>query len=301
MDMLDEMRRIALLVLMGTLYQTNFDPVIDQLWNAVLKTIQYISPGLWILWNQVPRPGYAKALREIDDYLYQIIRVRRANPIDGDDLLSLLVRRSDMDDDLIRDQLLTMLIAGHDTSTALLSWVLYLLGKHPEAMSQLEAEVMRTDDQAPVTIESLTKLSFMDQVIDETLRLYPPIHLGSRLTADDIEFQGYRLPRNTRVMYSIYLTHRLPQYWDNPSAFRPERFAIRPLPYTYLPFGGGPRNCIGAAYAQAEAKIILMRILQRYHLELLPRPVHAHMGATLEPRPGVWMRVQKRKRLTSVF
>lgn len=295
-DMLVEMRRVALLILMETLYRVDFSPELDRLWSAILKTLQFISPGLWILWPGIPRPGYERALRQMDDYLYQIIRLRRACLGETDDLLGGLIAAG-LDDDLIRDQLLTMLIAGHDTSTALLSWALYLLGQHPLAMSQAQNEVDSVLAGQTPTLEHAAHLYYLGQVIDEALRLYPPIHLGSRVAAADLPFQGYTIPAGTRVMYSIYLTHRQPAYWDEPGAFRPERFAPgqpRPQPYTYLPFGGGPRNCIGAAFAQVETKLVLARILQQVELTALPKPVYAHMGATLEPRPGVPMRVKRR-------
>ncbi len=291
-DMLVEMRRAALLILMQTLFTVDFSADMDRLWQAILKTLRYISPGIWMLSSRFPRPGYTDSLRQMDAYLYELIRLRRASPIDPTDLLSLLINNSGMDDNLIRDQLLTMLIAGHDTSTALLSWTLYLLGQHPHIMQQAQAEVRAVLGDQPPTLERLHMLPLLDQIIDESLRLYPPIHLGSRLAAQDLQFNGYDIPAGTRVLYSIYVTHRLPEYWDTPEEFRPQRFAPdapKPAPYTYLPFGGGPRNCIGAAYAQVEAKVILARILQQRTLTLIPRRVHAQMGATLVPHPGVFM------------
>lgn len=301
-DMLIEMRRIALLILTKTLYQVDFTPEMDRLWSAILHLLQHISPGLWMIWHGVPRPGHARNLKRMDDYLYQIIRHRRHFKDDMGDLLGLLVHHSDMDDELIRDQLLTMLIAGHDTSTALLSWALYLVGQHPTVMQKIQDEVDNILGVEPPRFEQLSKLTYLDQVINETLRLYPPIHLGSRLTASALEFQGYTIPMNTRVMYSIYLTQRMEHYWDHPQVFNPDRFApgaIRPAPYTFLPFGGGARNCIGAAFAQVEAKIVLARLFQRYTFALSPRPIHAHMGATLEPRPGVVMTVKHRRHFAS--
>ncbi|MBA3868441.1 MAG: cytochrome P450 [Anaerolineae bacterium] len=291
-NMLVEMRRVALLVLLDTLFKVDFSPDMDRLWQAVLKTLNYISPGVWMFSSRIPRPGYANGLRQMDEYLYQMIRLRRSHLGEPTDLLGLLISDPGMDDNLIRDQLLTMLIAGHDTSTALLSWTLYLLGKHPDIMAQAQTEVRAVLNDQPPTFDQLNKLPLLDQIIDESLRLYPPIHLGSRVAAQDLDFNGYTITAGTRVMYSIYVTQRMPEYWDAPDEFRPQRFAPdapKPAPYTYLPFGGGPRNCIGAAYAQLEAKVILARILQKRALTLLPRRVNAHMGATLEPRPGVWM------------
>ncbi len=148
------------------------------------------------------------------------------------------------------------------------------------------------------TQESMARLEYMDRVLNETLRLYPPIHIGNRIAAVDIDYQGYRIPAGTRVVYSIYLTHRHRGYWPEPERFDPDRFTVEArrdiAPYAFLPFGGGPRNCIGAAFAQVEAKVVLSRILQRFDLELANTHVRPHMGATLEPHPGVRMRVQER-------
>jgi cytochrome P450 len=309
-DMLVEMRRIALLILVGSLFSIDFSKDLERMWHPILKLLEYISPGLWILWPGMPRPQYRSAIQEMDCYLYQVIRTRRqelANghrEITGGDLLSHLVATPGMSDDLIRDQLLTMLIAGHDTSTALLAWALYLLGGHPDWMAQVRAEVEHVlyCDREPPTLEQLNKLQFTDQVIKETLRLYPPIHVGNRLVTEDLSLQGFDVRAGTRVMASIYLSHRDEGCWPEPDCFRPERFNRsqehqRP-PLTYIPFGGGPRNCIGATFAQIEAKVVLGCLLQRFDLELLNgAEIHPYMGATLEPRPGVRMRIQSNRLL----
>lgn len=301
LDMLDEMRRVALLILIGTLFQVDFRPDLERLWQPILKMLRYIAPGLWVVWPGMPRPGYRHSLQAVDDYLYQIIRDRRADMAQGyvgEDLLTRLVQNPDMSDDLIRDQLLTMLIAGHDTSTALFAWMLYLLGRHPAAMAQAQAEVDAVVGRQPPTLAQLGDLAYLDLVIKETLRLYPPIHVGNRRAPVDLTVAGYHIPAGTRIMYSIYLSHRDAEYWPDPAAFRPERFAHtergqRPA-FAYVPFGGGPRNCIGAAYAQIEAKVVFARLLQQFDLTLTGPPVHAYMGATLEPRPGVFMHIRRR-------
>lgn len=296
-DMLVEMRRAALLIFVGTLFDADFGADLQTLWQPILRTIKYISPGFWIIWPNMPRPGYKGALQQMDDYLYRIIRERRLDPRGDQDLLGRLVRQPEMSDDLIRDQLLTMLIAGHDTSTALLAWALYLLGQHPAVMAKAQAEVDQVVGASDPSAQHLAKLNYLDMVIKEALRLYPPIHVGNRIVAHDATVAGYELQAGTRTMVSIYLSHRDERYWDDPESFQPERFqrgARRPPPLTYIPFGGGPRNCIGAAFAQVEAKVVLCRILQRYTLRDVGRPVHPYMGATLEPHPGVFMSVERR-------
>lgn len=296
-DMLVEMRRIALLILMGTLFGVEFMSDMDRMWRPILRAISYISPGLWVILPGSPRWGYKRPLQDLDHYLYQVIRDRRSYPGDPDDWLTRLIE-SGMSDDLIRDQMLTMLIAGHDTSTALLAWALYLLGRHPEMMALAQVEVDAALDQGPPSDESLKELPYLEGVIKEALRLYPPIHVGNRLVDSPIHARGFTIPANTRVMYSIYLSHRDESLWPEATCFRPERFdrSQRPAqpPLTYVPFGGGPRNCIGAVFAQIEAKVVLARILQRFDLALVSKKVRPYMGATLEPRPGVSMYVSRR-------
>jgi cytochrome P450 len=297
-DMLTEVRKIALLIVMETLFSVDFMPQIQRYWSAILHMLRYISPGLWIFWADVPRPNYRRALRRIDEYLHQIIRLRRQHLAQTggqpNDLLGILVSAEGVSDDMVRDQMLTMIIAGHDTSTGLLSWAMYLIGAHPEAACRIRDEVDAVLGDSPPTMEHLAHLKYLDRFIDETLRLYPPAHLGSRIAAQDLTHDGYLIRKGERVTYSIYVTHRMAEYWRNPSEFCPDRFLEKPVPYSFLPFGGGPRNCIGAAFAQVEAKVILARLAQRFIFTLLQHDVHMHMAVTLEPRPGVFMRVKRR-------
>jgi len=167
-----------------------------------------------------------------------------------------------------------------------------------------EVDAVLTSSGEPPTPEQLNQLHVTDQVIKETLRIYPPIHVGNRFALEDLNLQGYQVPAGTRVMDSIYLTHRDKKYWPEPEQFCPERFERsqehdRP-PLAYVPFGGGPRNCIGAAFAQIESKVVLARLFQCFDFQLLnEHEIYPYMGATLEPRPGVQMRVQLRCLLKS--
>jgi cytochrome P450 len=293
-DMLVEGRKIALLIIMQTLFSKDAWKDIPSIWKPILKTIQYVSPGAWILWRKIPRLGYGRSLKVIDDYLYGIINDRRQTMNDDqssivhhhNDLLQHLIDAG-LDDDTIRDQMLTMLIAGHDTSTALLAWTFALLGQHPEIHTQVVQEV----DQAE------GKYQLLDNVIKESLRLYPPIHIGNRRVAEEIEFAEGNVPAGERMFYSIYLTHRDPEIWENAEEFCPERFSHgrKTPPMSYIPFGGGPRACIGAAFGQAEARIVIARLLQTFSFEPLNADqIHPYMGATLEPHPGVMMKVVRK-------
>lgn len=294
-DVLVESRKIALLIIMQALFSKDVWSDLPRIWTPVLKAIEFISPGLWIFWRRMPRPGYKRPLRDLDDYLFGVIDERRMrcpdwrSAVEGRkegsyDLLQHLIDAG-LSDDLIRDQMLTMLIAGHDTSTALLGWTLALLGQHPEVHKQLIHE-----------IDTLEKSPLLDHVIKESLRLYPPIHIGNRMIRDEIDFDGDKAHANERMFYSIYLTHRDPAIWENAEDFCPERFARgrKTPPFAYIPFGGGPRACIGAAFGQAEARIVLTHLLKTFKFEFTNHLIRPHMGATLEPRPGVKMRVYKR-------
>ncbi len=281
-DMLVESRKIALLIIMQTLFSKDVWKDLPRIWNPILKAIDFISPGAWIIWRNIPRFGFRKPLRELDDYLFEIIDERRKTKETHQDLLQHLIDAG-LTDKVIRDQMLTMMIAGHDTSTALLAWIFALLGQHPETHAHVVSEV-NSKDRSPL----------LDHIIKESLRLYPPIHIGNRRVAENMEFAEGTVPAGERMFYSIYLTHRDPSVWENADDFCPERFAHgrKTPPMSYIPFGGGPRACIGAAFGQAEARIVMARLLQTFSFEPMNADkIHAHMGATLEPRPGVMMKV----------
>jgi cytochrome P450 len=300
-EMVRAMRRLTLRSLTACLFGADIGPRLDDLWGAVTRTLAFIGPGAWIVWPEAPRPGYGWARRRLDAYLHGLIAERRAAGHAGRrDLLSLLLRAG-LDDDAIRDQLLTILVAGHDTNTALLGWALYRLARHGDIAARAAAEVAAAlpgeGDETP-SVETLSGLGYLSAVVKETLRLHPPIHAGNRRAARDLELLGYRVPAGTRLLLSYYLTHRRAADWLEPGRFDPERFMARGetaprSAFAYLPYGGGPRFCLGAAFADLEARAVLAFILRRFRLAPAGGEVHAHMGATLEPRPGVWVEVTR--------
>jgi cytochrome P450 len=247
-DMLVESRKMAMLIIMDTLFSKDVSDDLPLIWTPILKAIEYISPGMWIIWRKIPRPGFKKHLKTLDDYLYRIITDRRASTSEPDLLQHLI--DAGLTDNVIRDQMLTMLIAGHDTSTALLAWAFALLGQHPDIHQRVIQEV-----------DTMERSPLLDQVIKESLRLYPPIHIGNRRVAEEMGFTEGNILVDERMFYSIYLTHRDPAIWENAEDFCPERFANgkKTPPFSYVPFGGGPRVCIGAAFGQAEARIVMAR------------------------------------------
>ena len=237
-----------------------------------------------------PRTPWARmqeARRRLDGLIYGAIDARRRDGERGLDVLSLLLDAHDEDgtglsDRQIRDQVMTLLFAGHDTTTATIAFMFYELARHPDEDARLAADPER-----------------LERVIDETLRLYPPAWIGPRRTVRTIEFAGYELPAEMPVAYSSYVSHRLPHVFDDPSAFRPDRMAPEArsaLPRgAYVPFGGGSRICLGMRFGQAEIRAIARRILRDFRLELQPGfALEIRQTPTLGPRRGMPVTVAAR-------
>jgi cytochrome P450 len=256
----------------------------------------------------VPTPRNLKArasIRIVDEVVYSFIHERRASGQNGDDLLGMLMSARDADtgeamtDEQLRDEVLTVFVAGHETTAVLLAWVCYLLALHPEAAEQMYAEVDQVLGQRPPTLEDLPKLTFTRMVLDETMRLYPPAWVTNREAVEDDVLCGVRIPAGKVVLLSSYAVHRLPQYWEDPEAFDPLRFTAerstqRPR-FAYFPFGGGPHQCIGNSFALTEASLIMASIAQRCRLELIPgQAVIPQPAVTLRPKNGLMMAVKKR-------
>ena len=253
----------------------------------------------------VPTPRnrrFIAAQRLIDQVIYGLIEERRKAPGDHGDLLSLLMEAQDADtgermmDKQLHDEVLTLFIAGHETTANLLAWAFYLLSTHAHTQRQVHAEVTRVLGARAPTLADLPQLEYTRRVIDETLRLYPPAWIFNRSAVAEDEICGYHIPANAIITVSPYVTHRLPEFWVNPEGFDPERFAPelahnRPR-FAYFPFGGGPHQCIGQSFALIEAQLVLATIVQRYRLDLLPGHVVAPVAAvTLRPRTGLPMTV----------
>ena len=235
-----------------------------------------------------------RSLLAQDYAAFEVVALDDASTDDTSAILNALAA----DDGRLRDQLLTLLIAGHDTSTALLGWALYELGQHPAMQGRAQAEVRGALGQQLLTLENLRHLPYLEAVIKETLRHHPPIHICNRRIVRDVEFGGYRLPAGRRLLFSIYLTQHDPAVWAAPERFDPQRFyqpgaeAARP-PLSYLPFGAGPRFCVGAAFAQLEVRAVLAYVLQRFDLAAGPGQVSGEMGATLTPHPAVRLAIRR--------
>ena len=199
-----------------------------------------------------------------------------------------------MSDQELRDEVITMVLAGHETTANLLSWTFYLLSKHPEIEARVREEAQRVLGDRDPTLEAVKTLEYTRMVLDEALRLYPPAWIFERQTIADDELGGFFVKKGSIVGISPYVLHRHPRYWENPEGFDPERFrskdASRPR-WSYLPFGGGPRMCIGNHFALMEAQIILAMIVREHRLELDPsQPVIVDPVITLRPKRGIFVR-----------
>jgi cytochrome P450 len=262
-----------------------------------------------VLRRAFPIPGWLptsgnrlrrRTVRAVDALAYDLIRRRRAAP--GEDLVSLLVSATDeeggpaLSDVEVRDELMTMFFAGHETSAAALTWALYLLAGHPEMADAVRAEVAEVV-KGEATMADLPRLALLGQVVAETLRLYPPAWVFDRSPLRDVDIGGYRIPRGANVLLSPWVVHRDPRVWDAADEFRPARFADGATTPrgAYLPFGDGPRICVGNRFADAEIRIVLATLLPRVDLCIVGNQhVQPEGDATLRPRGGLRMIVRHR-------
>ncbi len=256
-----------------------------------------------------PRSPWAKmnASRAIlDEIVYGEIAQRRSSPDpEKMDILSLLLGVRDeagegFADKEVRDQVMTLMFAGHDTSTSTLTFMMHELARHPDVVARLQAEQDEVLGGEPPDIDRLEReMPYLDMVLDEVLRLYPPAWIGPRRAVRDFEFGGYQVRRGSYVNYCSWASHRIPEVFPDPEAFIPERFARErkaALPRgAYVPFGGGRRICIGKRFGQTEVKLVATMLLQRLRLDAMPgRTMTVRQMPTLSPRGGLPMRVLPR-------
>jgi cytochrome P450 len=246
--------------------------------------------------------GLAAAARDIDTCVYEYLAQERRDDFANSGIVTMLVEGSraqgdEFNDKSLRDQLLTLFFAGHETTATSLSWIHYLLSEHPDVRRKLRAEVQKVlGDRAP-TMQDLDKLHYTEQVVNEALRLYSPIHSLSRVSLEADTIGGYHIPAGATIYVSLYATHRLAHLWPNPNRFDPERFAPeqterRPR-FAFIPFAAGHRNCVGASTAIVELKLAVALLAQRYDLDLASgQRVEGVAGTTMHPRYGMKMRVR---------
>jgi cytochrome P450 len=248
-------------------------------------------------WNGFGRAR--AAARAVDELILAEIARRRAAGVDAvadPDTLSALLAATDevdgheapLDDAEVCDQIRSLVAAGYDTTSSAVAWLVHALGAHPAVLDALRTQVRDTvGDRAP-TIDDLRAMPLVDGVVRETLRLWPPGTISGRRAIDDFEVLGHRVPGGSMVLYSPYITHRMPEVWGDPERFRPERWADgEPEPFSFVPFGGGYRKCIGFALATLELQLLAVRLAQRVRWTL-DRPDTRGAGlATYAPKGGV--------------
>jgi cytochrome P450 len=259
-------------------------------------------------WLPVPRNLHLKRhVRRLDAVIHDIIGQRRADHKDRGDLLSMLVHARDeadntgMTDRQLRDEVMTLFLAGHETTASALAWTWYLLATHPDVESKLMAELETVLGGRLPTADDVPRLAYTEQVIHETLRLYPPAYVFGRQPLEDCTIGGYRIAKGTSILIPPYVTQRDPRFFDRPDEFDPDRWKdglFKRLPkYTYYPFGGGPRVCIGNSFAMLEAMLIVATVVPRFQFELAAEPpVVPWPSITLRTRHGIHMVVRSRDR-----
>ena len=309
-DAHEEMMRLTQSIVVKTLFSADVSDEADRVGAALRRIVRPFASQAtlkWILDNRLPTPGhfrYNRAVREIDRVVYQIISERRASGADTGDLLSMLLRAQDEDgsqmtDRQLRDEVMTLFLAGHETTALTLTWAWYLLAQKPEAESRLHAELSEVLGGRAPTVEDLPRLRYCEWVVKESMRLYPPAYAVGREAVRDCEVGGYRIPEGMQVFAFQWVVQRDARWYEEPEAFRPERWreevASRLPKFAYFPFGGGPRQCIGNSFALMEAVLILSTVAQRFRLRLAPgHKVEVLPALSLRPKGGVRVRLERR-------
>lgn len=275
---------------------------LEELLEVSARPERILKPLRMVSWRSEGK--YRRAIAELDKIVYGIIAERRASGRDTGDLLSMLLAARDdegngMSDQQLRDELLTLLLAGHETTALALSWTWSLLAKHPDVERLLHQEVDSALAGAAPRVEDLPRLPYAEKVVKEALRLYPPAYVILRLALEPVEIAGYALPAGSSVGMSPWVVHHDARYFPEPEKFAPERwtesFAQKLPRFAYFPFGGGPRICIGAQFAMMEAVLVLATIASRYRLRVAAeQKVELFPSITLRPKNGIRATVETR-------
>lgn len=290
-DVSSEMMRLTYTIVARALFSADLsgdagkiEPAMRILLDHTFERLSKIFafPG----WAPTPKNRqFHRALEDVDNTVTEIIEQHRSHSSEQNDLLSMLMGIRDEDtgeglDELeIRNETVTLLISGHETTSNALTWTLHLLSKHPEIQDRLRGELLQTLDGRTPCLEDIPKLEFTTKVIQESMRLYPPIWIMERNVIEEDVIDGYLIPKGSSMVICPWTMHRHPAFWDEPEEFRPDRFGDSVNP-AYMPFGAGQRFCIGNEFAMLEARIIIAMILQRYRVSPIP-------DARIEPMPGI--------------
>ncbi len=308
LDIDQEMMHATLKIVAKSLFNVDMEGKNADRIGAALTVLQHNMGGMSLVPNWVPTPAKIRtnrAIRAMDQIVYGLISERRRTDEDYGDLLSMLLSARDeddkgMSDEQVRDEAVTLMLAGHETTANVLNWTFMLLAQNPDVEAKLHDELDRALGGRAPTLADLKQLPYTEMVVKESMRLFPPAYSFGRMAIEDTTVAGYDLPANTDVNIFTYFVHRDSRWWDEPERFNPERFSpvneanIRR--YAYLPFGGGPRVCIGNSFAMMEARLMLATIAQHYQLRLKPgQVVETDPLITLRPLGGLQMRIEQRE------
>jgi cytochrome P450 len=308
LDISDEMMRLTLVILGRTLLGSDISSDADVIGRAVTVALEqaiYRMTAPINLPETLPTPSnlrFRKAVRTLDNFVYKLVEDRRNGKRNQDDLLTMLLLACDdqavngMSDQQLRDEVMTILLAGHETTAVALGWTWYLLSKNSGVQRQLQDELATVLAGRIPTTQDFPLLKYTKMVIEESMRLYPPVWLIPRKAIEDDEIGGYHIPARSGVLISPYAIHRHPAFWKDAEEFNPERFRDKgdknQRSYIYFPFGAGPRHCIGSHFAMMEMQLVLSIVAQKYRLHLANNDsTEIEPLLTLRPRHGISMTV----------
>jgi cytochrome P450 len=299
-DVQQEIERLVFRVACKTFLGLDEPAEVDVLGGLIRQWMKLsFAPAVRLLQLDLPFTPYRRFLKTstcLDRALTRLRQRKKAGPRAENNLLGMLLHKGETDAGFLSEgefigQVLSLLIAAHDTTSAALSWTFFLLSQHPHVLADLVDELQgRLRGEAP-TLEQLGRLPLLENVVKESLRLLPPVPVVGRVAVQPTRLGPYSLPGGTEVLCSQYVTHRLPEIYPQPAKFLPDRWrGLHPSPYEYLPFGAGPRRCLGASLASSQMKTILALVLQRYRLQLVPGArVDRLLRLTLQPKGGMPM------------
>ncbi len=311
LDMHEEMMRLTLAIVAKTLFDADVESEAAEIGEALTASLQMfkrLNQPFGEMLDRLPLPSnrrFRQAEERLDATIYRIIEERRASGRDHGDLLSMLLQAEDddrtpMSSQQVRDEAMTLFLAGHETTANALTWTWYLLSQNPAVEAKLQAEVDAVLGKRRPTVEDLPQLSYAEKVVTESMRLYPPAWVVGRETVDDYMLDGVRLPAHSVILMSQYVVHRDPRYFFEPNQFEPERWTPEfkaALPrFAYFPFGGGPRVCIGEPFAWTEGILLLATLAQQWQMRLAPgQRIGLLPQITLRPKYGMRMILERRK------